>query len=96
MLVRMANAPFTTVRFLTPPVIARRLGVNTRKVYRYIDTGELRAFDTSERKGEGKPRWKIDPADLAQFLAARSNATTTSTPPTATRSARRRAGRKYL
>lgn len=95
MLFVMASAPFTTVRFLTPPTIAKRLGVNTRSVYRYIDDGELRAFDTSERKGEGKPRWKIDPADLARFLASRSNTTNPVTPP-APRTTRRRAGRRYL
>ena len=56
---------------LTPPQVARRLGVSADKVLSYIRNGELRAYDLATKRG-GRPRYHIDPADLQAFLAARS------------------------
>lgn len=81
-------------KFLTPPRIAERLGCNNKKVLTFIAEGELKATDISLKPGIGKPRWRVDPDDLAAFLAARSN--TKPTPPTPTRAKPRRAGRRYF
>ena len=62
---------------ITPPELARRWGIDTLKVLRWIRTGELRAIDAGTRRGQKKPRFLIDMADLAAFEAARS-----VTPPT--------------
>jgi excisionase family DNA binding protein len=56
---------------MTPPQIAKRLGVASEKVIGWIDGGELRAVNLSA--GEVRPRWRIMPEDLAAFLASRAN-----------------------
>jgi hypothetical protein len=56
---------------LTPPQVARRHGVSPDKVLGWIHSGELRAINVAARRG-GRPRWRIDPADLVVFEQARS------------------------
>ncbi len=51
---------------------AAQLYVKPGRVIHWIHTGQLRAIDVSERKG-GRPRWRISPEALQEFLAARSN-----------------------
>lgn len=63
-------------RYLTPPQVARRLGVNAGKVGQFIKTGSLAAIDVSLNPGTGRPRWRIKLEDLAAFEQARR-----STPP---------------
>jgi transposase len=57
--------------YLSPPQIAKRFGVDAHKVLSWIRRGELRAVNVADRTG-GRPRFKISPADLAIFEAARS------------------------
>lgn len=57
-------------RHLTPPAIAARLGVAEETVRAWIVAGELPAADVA-RRGCRRPRYRVDPADLAAFLAAR-------------------------
>lgn len=57
-------------RFLSPPQIAKILGIGPEKVLHYIAKGELRAVNTSL---SDRPRWKIDPADFEAFCRGRSN-----------------------
>lgn len=64
------------IRMFTPPQIAERLGVDAHKVCSWIKLGELPAVDVS-MAGSRKPRWRIDPSDLDDFLARRR-----SRPPT--------------
>lgn len=71
-------------RFLSPPAIAERYGVDPAKVLCWIRRGELRAVNVATNNG-GRPRYRISPADLAVFEAARA-----VTPP-APRIRRRRA-----
>ena len=53
----------------TPPVLAKRLGINTHKVLGWIATGQLRAINL----GDGsRPRWRILADDLDAFLARRA------------------------
>lgn len=59
---------------LTPPEIARHLGVKADTVRAWITAGELRAFDVavSKRAGKHRPSWRIRPVDLETFIAKRS------------------------
>jgi excisionase family DNA binding protein len=51
---------------LTPPQLARRLGVGTDKVLNWIRTGELRAINGAT-KPNGRPRYLVDIEDLEAF-----------------------------
>jgi excisionase family DNA binding protein len=81
-----------TERFMTPPQIAKILGVGADKVSALIASGELQAVNLS--LGNARPRWKVDPESLRRFLAGRSNQ------PKATKTTRRRdipkAGKEYV
>ena len=56
---------------LSPPEVARRLGVSHEKILTWIRYGELAAIEVSTRRG-GRPRYRIDIADLAVFEQRRS------------------------
>ncbi len=71
-------------RYLTPPAIAKVLGVSKEHVIRFIASGELRAVNTS--LGD-RPRWKVNPDDFQAFVNRRSNHTSDS--PSARRSSNR-------
>ena len=58
-------------RYLSPPRVAERYGVDPSKVRGWIRRGELRAVNLASHVG-GRPRWRIDPADLATFEAMRA------------------------
>ena len=58
---------------LTPPTIARMLGVKAGKVNNWITSGELEAWDASIRPGIGKPRWRVTREALEAFRRRRSN-----------------------
>jgi excisionase family DNA binding protein len=68
-------------RFLTPPEVARRYGVSAEKVVAWIRTGELRAINLALRRS-GRPRWRIDHADLLAFESRRA---AVPSPPTSRR-----------
>ncbi len=57
---------------ITPPEVARLWGIRPSKVLAWIRSGELRAIDASERPGVGRPRYRIDLADLADFERRRA------------------------
>ena len=57
--------------FLTPPEIARRLRVSVSKILAHIRSGELVAVDMANAECE-RPRFKVDPIELAIFLNRRS------------------------
>jgi len=63
--------PVTEKRF-TPREISESYSVTVDVVLAWIKSGQLRAVDVSRAAG-GKPRWRIDPADLAAFEARRSS-----------------------
>ena len=56
---------------LTPPQVARRLGVNPDKVLRWIRSGELSAVNVTTKPG-GRPKYRIAAADLDTFKNRRS------------------------
>ncbi len=60
-------------RYLTPPQVAQRFGIDPSKVINWIRSGELHAINVSTSTG-GRPRFRISPSDLAIFEAARSAA----------------------
>ncbi|MGD0899210.1 MAG: helix-turn-helix domain-containing protein [Thermoguttaceae bacterium] len=60
---------------MSPPAIAKHLGIKADKVLTWIRSGELRAFNVATKQG-GRPLWRIKPVDLETFIAKRS-----TTPP---------------
>lgn len=52
--------------------VAEHAGVKLRTVRGWVATKELRAVDVASRPGSDKPRYKVRPEDLEQFLDARS------------------------
>jgi excisionase family DNA binding protein len=60
------------IRYLTPPEVAARLGVDVHKVMGWIRRGELRAANVGD--GAQRPRFRISPIDLELFLSARAAA----------------------
>jgi hypothetical protein len=65
------NATPSTRHKITPPELARRWGISSDKILRWIVSGELRATNAA-LSGHGRPRWLIDLADLAEFEARRA------------------------
>jgi len=61
-----------TDRALSPPALAKRLAVKPSKVLGWIEAGELKAVNIATSRA-GRPRWKILPDALEEFLSARSN-----------------------
>lgn len=60
------------VAYLTPGEIARSCGVNESKILDFIKSGELRAVNFATNRNGKLPRWRISPADLEAFDAARA------------------------
>ncbi|MBN2292341.1 MAG: helix-turn-helix domain-containing protein [Pirellulales bacterium] len=58
----------TSTRYLTPPAIAKILGVTPERVICWIKSGKLRAFNLSE--GTKRPRYRVAPDDLEDCLRA--------------------------
>lgn len=53
----------TSPTLLTPTDAARRVGISSRSLYRFILSGELRSVKIGRRR-------LVDPADLAAFIEA--------------------------
>lgn len=66
--------------YTTVPQIAERFGVKPEKIVAWIRTGELRAMNVAQRAG-GRPRYRINPADLADFENRRAIISTTKPAP---------------
>jgi transposase len=64
------SATATQRTHITPPEIARRLGVGVEKVHSWIRRGELKAFNAASN-ANGKPRWLVSLVDLETFQVAR-------------------------
>jgi predicted site-specific integrase-resolvase len=67
------------VNFLRPREVAHQFQVKPGTVSAWIRNGTLRAVDVSERRSK-RPRWRISPESIAEFLAVRSSRP--SAPPT--------------
>lgn len=59
--------------WLTPPEIAARLRCRSSKVILWIRREQLRAVNLAENPDGKRPRWRVSPEALAEFLAARTN-----------------------
>lgn len=57
---------------LTPPTVAKQWGVSADTVVGWIRSGQLKAIDVSSRPGVGRPRFRIDQADLIAFENSRA------------------------
>jgi hypothetical protein len=71
---------------LTPADIAEMRNVGIDRVLSWIHSRELRAANVAASL-DGRPRWQIDPEDLAAFIARRS----AMVPPRTRRQRRRKA-----
>ena len=65
---------------LTPPQVARQIGVSPDKVYAWIHGGQLQAANTATRLG-GRPRYRISQADLDAFMKTRGTVKPQPPPP---------------
>jgi excisionase family DNA binding protein len=70
--------------YVTPPKLARRLGIHHDKILRLIDSGQLSAINMALTTG-GRPRWRIAESEVQRFLRSRAS----SPKPTRTRRTRR-------
>jgi len=55
---------------LTPPQVAKQLGVSPDKIRGWIDKGELHATNVATGHG-GRPRYRISEENMAAFKRAR-------------------------
>jgi len=67
----MPTAVTTDRSWLTVAEIAERYRCAPEKVLGWIARGELRAVNIASRPG-GKPRWRIQESDLAEFETSRA------------------------
>ena len=65
---------------LTPPKVAKQLGVSPDKILDWIRKGELNATNVAAA-GACRPRYRISPEDLAKFQKTRQNVKPPPTPP---------------
>jgi excisionase family DNA binding protein len=61
----------TTAEFLTPPQVAKHLGLSRDKVLGWIRSGELPAINAATKQG-GRPRYLVARKDVTAFQARRS------------------------
>ena len=62
----------TERRKYTPPEIGKMWGISADRVVAWIKVGQLRAIDVSSNPGIGRPRYRIDQADLIAFENSRA------------------------
>lgn len=55
---------------MTPPQVAKHLGVNRQKVLTWIANGELVAINIAQR-AHGRGRYRVTASALADFLQSR-------------------------
>jgi hypothetical protein len=77
-------------RWLSPPAVARLVGVTPEKIIALIRNGEMRAIDVATR-GSRRPRYRVRPEDLELWARGRQ-AVPAPTPPAPRR--RRQSGVK--
>ena len=66
-------------RWLSPPAVARLVGVTPEKIISLIRNGELRAIDVSTR-GCRRPRFRVRPEDLESWARGREAVPTPPAP----------------
>ena len=69
---KTATRPPQLAAYLAPSDIARSRGVNVVKILDFIKSGELRATNYAASQCGKLPRWRVSPADLEAFDAARA------------------------
>ena len=79
-------------QWLPVPAVAKLWVCSPEKVHGLIKSGALRAVDISDTPGTGRPKWRIRPEDLEQFVRSRSN----SPPPPRPKKKRTREFKRYV
>ena len=59
-------------RWLTPPQLAKEIGIDPEKVIAWINAGELRAVNIAKNR-HGRARWRVLLDDWDKFLDSRAN-----------------------
>jgi transposase len=72
--------PVAPARFYTVAALMERYGVGGKIIVDWIRRGELHAVDVSKRRGSKKPRFRVSPAALERFEAARSTTSAVNMP----------------
>lgn len=68
----------TKINDYKPPQLAEKWGVHTSKVYDFIRSGELRAYDISSATSK-RPQWRIPPDAVIEFEERRRGGKKTAT-----------------
>jgi len=61
--------------FLSVASVARMLDLSTVSVYQLINDGIIPALSIKFTRENGKPRWKVRPTDLSDYVAANTGRT---------------------
>lgn len=88
--------PDSSAEFVTPPQLAKRLGISEDKVYAWIDSGQLRAVNLAEHPHSERARWRISQEAIEEFLASRENKPPAPEPPKPRRRRRAVSGKQYF
>lgn len=80
----MKSDDASSPKWLTPPQFARQLGVSSEKVLLWIRNGELRAVNVADRMA-GRPRWRLSPEAIEEFLRRRQSTAPAAPQPQARR-----------
>ncbi len=69
----MIEVPLSDIRIFTVPELAALLKVARMKVLRWIQAGDLKAFNAATR-AVGRPQWRVTADALEDFQIKRGNA----------------------
>jgi excisionase family DNA binding protein len=67
---KQARSSQSDPTWLTPPQLAKQLGVQAEKVLGWIRSGELRAVNVADRASR-RPRWRISAEAMEEFFRRR-------------------------
>ena len=68
----LAAKPPSAGQPLTVPEVARCLRIRPAKVLAWVRSGELRGYDVTARQGGRRPKYRINPEDLKEFIQRRA------------------------
>ena len=59
-------------RHMSPPQVGKLLGIAADKVVRLIRSGQLEGYDCAENPNGQRPRFRVTPEALEDFIARRA------------------------
>jgi len=67
----VATSVIPAASWLSPPQIAKQLGIDPAKIIAWINSGQLNAINVAENLA-GRPRYRVSSQALEDFLRRRS------------------------